>query len=189
VYHGLPIDLLKEGEGQGNYLAFIGRISPEKGLEAAIEIAKKTGIKIRIAAKIDHADKEYYEKQIVHLFKDPLVEYIGEITESEKQDFFGNALALLFPINWPEPFGLVMIESMATGTPVIAFRNGSVPEIIDDGKSGFIVSNIDEGVEALNRLNLLNRKIVREIFESRFSAEIMAKNYLRLYNLQRMKTE
>ncbi|HYV93774.1 MAG TPA: glycosyltransferase family 4 protein [Chitinophagales bacterium] len=181
VYHGLPIDDLKLQEGQGNYFAFLGRVSPEKGVDKSIDIAKRTGIKIKIAAKIDKADQEFYEKEIAPLFDNPLVEYIGEISEHEKQDFLGNALALLFPINWPEPFGLVMIEAMATGTPVIAFRSGSVPEVIDDGVTGFVVSTVDGAFEAVSKLEQLNRKKIRGVFEARFTAEIMAKNYLRFY--------
>jgi glycosyltransferase involved in cell wall biosynthesis len=181
VYHGLPTDLLKLGEGNGEYLAFLGRVSVEKGLEKAIEIAKRIGIKIKVAAKIDKADQEYYEQHIAKLFDEPFVEYVGEVNEEEKQKFLGNALAMLFPINWPEPFGLVMIESIAVGTPVIAFKAGSVPEVIDDGVTGFVVSNVDEAVKALSNLDKLSRKKIREVFEKRFTADIMAKNYIKVY--------
>ena len=181
VYHGLPVADLTLQDGQGKYFAFLGRISPEKGVDKAIEIAKRTGIKIKIAAKIDKADKEFYESEIAPLLDDPLVEYIGEIGEHEKQNFLGNSLAMLFPINWPEPFGLVMIESIATGTPVIAFRSGSVPEVIDDGVTGFVVSSVEGAVKAIAGLHKLSRKKIREVFEARFTAEIMAKNYVRLY--------
>jgi glycosyltransferase involved in cell wall biosynthesis len=181
VYHGLPIDLLQEGRGNGEYLVFLGRVSPEKGLDKAIEIAKKAGIKIKIAAKIDTADKEFYEQHIARLFDDPLVEYVGEVNEEQKQDFLGDALALLFPINWPEPFGLVMIESFAVGTPVIAFRSGSVPEIIDEGVNGFVVSSVEEAVLAIMKINKFSRKTIREVFEKRFTSKTMAENYIKVY--------
>lgn len=181
VYHGLPENHLRRGKGEGNYFAFLGRISPEKGIDKAIEIAQRTGIKIKIAAKIDKADEKYHKKNIAPLFDHPLVEYIGEISEDEKQDFLGNALAMLFPINWPEPFGMVMIEAMATGTPVIAFRHGSVPEVIDDGMTGYVVSTVEEAIVAAGQIHKLNRKKIRGIFESRFTSEIMAKNYLDIY--------
>ena len=182
VYHGLPINHLKEGSGKGDYLAFLGRISPEKGLEKAIDIARRTGIKLLVAAKIDRADQQYFENYIRHLFDDPLVEYIGEINEDEKQEFLGNALALLFPIQWVEPFGLVMIEAMATGTPVIAFRNGSVPEVVDDGITGAIVSSEEEAARAIQDIHRFNRRVIRRIFEARFTSQIMARNYLHLYD-------
>jgi glycosyltransferase involved in cell wall biosynthesis len=136
VYHGLPTSLYALGRGQGGYLAFMGRISPEKGVERAIEIARRAGMPLRIAAKVDNADLEYYKTKIKRLLNDPGIEFIGEIGDSEKGSFLGDAAALLFPINWPEPFGLVMIEAMANGTPVIGLRHGSVPEIIDDGITG-----------------------------------------------------
>lgn len=181
VYHGLPLDLYQMGEGKGNYVAFIGRISPEKRVDRAIEIAGKAGMNIRIAAKIDRADREYFESEIRPLFELPHVEYIGEIGEKEKNDFLGNAAALLFPIDWPEPFGMVMIESMACGTPVIAYENGSVPEVIDHGVSGYIVHNREEAIKALINIHNLSREECRQTFEKRFSATEMAKNYVQVY--------
>ncbi|WMJ72017.1 glycosyltransferase family 4 protein [Cytophagaceae bacterium ABcell3] len=183
VYHGLPLDLYKKGKGDGDYVAFIGRISPEKRPDRAIEIAKMAGIKLKIAAKIDKADNEYFKNHIQKLLDQSHVEFIGEIGEKEKGDFLGKAKALLFPIDWPEPFGMVMIESIACGTPVIAYNNGSVPEVIDNGQSGYVVENISQAVTALENINMLNRTTVRQIFEERFSATIMAKNYLNIYEL------
>ena len=181
VYHGLPTDLFEVREGRGNYLAFLGRISPEKGLEKAIEWAKASNIKVKIAAKIDDADKKYFENEIKNLLDHPLVEFIGEINEDQKQSFLGDALALLFPINWCEPFGMVMIESMACGTPVIALGMGSVPEVIDEGKTGFIVKNTAEAVEIIHNLSNFSRVGIRKIFEDRFTAERMTKDYVKLY--------
>lgn len=189
VYHGLPVDQYSFGKGEGKYLAFIGRISPEKRVDRAIEIAKKAGMKIKIAAKIADADRAYYETKIKHLFDDPLVEFVGEIGESQKSEFLGNAAALLFPIDWPEPFGLVMIESMACGTPVVAYGHGSVPEVIDPGKSGFIVHSIEEAVEAVQYIDLIDRKLCRETFEKRFSASRMAMDYVELYERLAHKTK
>jgi glycosyltransferase involved in cell wall biosynthesis len=192
VYHGIPANQYKQGDGKGNYLAFLGRISTEKRVDRAIEIAKQTGMKIKIAAKIDRADKTYFE-QIKHLFSDEHVEFVGELKEPEKEKFLGNALALLFPIDWPEPFGLVMIESMACGTPVIAFNNGSVPEIIDTGKTGFVVSSIDEAVKAVNNIHLISRDECRKKFEERFRTEVMVDQYEKIYqtmiseNIQKAK--
>jgi glycosyltransferase involved in cell wall biosynthesis len=181
VYHGLPADLYTPGEGAGKYLSFIGRISPEKRLDRAIAIAKRTGIPLKVAAKIDNADREYYETHIKHLMDDPMVDFVGEIGDADKGAFLGNALALLFPIDWPEPFGLVMIEAMACGTPVIAYCNGSVPEIISPWKNGFIVTSEDEAVEAVNQAHKISRKGCRQIFEQKFTATQMAKNYLAVY--------
>jgi len=181
VYHGLPKFLYRQGSGEGGYLAFLGRISPEKRPDRAIEIAIKAGIPLKIAAKIDRVDQEYFELNIKHLLAHPLIEYIGEINEQEKQDFLGNALALLFPIDWPEPFGIVLIESLATGTPVIAWRNGSVPEIIDDGKTGFIVNSIEGAVRAVQQAHLLSRDHCRRAFEKHFTSFVMAGNYLKVY--------
>lgn len=183
VYHGLPKDLYKTIENKEDYVAFIGRISKEKRPDRAIEIAEKAGMKIKIAAKIDKADEYYFNKHIKHLFKKPFVEYVGEIGESTKNEFLGNAKALLFPIDWPEPFGMVMIETMACGTPVIAYPNGSVMEIIEPGKNGFIVSSIEEAVQALENIHLLDPSIIRKTFEENFSSEIMARNYVKNYNL------
>jgi glycosyltransferase involved in cell wall biosynthesis len=181
VYHGLPLSLHKEGTGKGDYLAFLGRVSPEKGLDKAIAVAKAVGIKLKIAAKIDKADKEYYEEKIKPLLKDPLIEFIGEINENQKTEFLGNALAMLFLINWNEPFGIVMIEAMACGTPVIALPCGSVPEIIENGKSGLIVPNEKAAIEAVKKVTALDRKQVRACFEERFSSRRMALSYLAVY--------
>ena len=182
IYHGIPEGLLSQGPGDGGYLAFIGRISPEKAPDAAIRIAAAAGWKIKIAAKIDNADKAYFEEKIKHLFALPHVEYIGEINDSQKTEFLGNAAGLLFPIAWSEPFGLSMIEAMACGTPVIAMRNGSVPEVVDEGVTGFIVDNEEEAVAAVRRLSELNRDTVRRTFEARFSARRMAEDYLEIYS-------
>ncbi|MTI31885.1 glycosyltransferase family 4 protein, partial [Xanthovirga aplysinae] len=181
VYHGLPLDLYELGKGDGDYVAFIGRVSPEKRLDRAIAIAKKAGIKLKIAAKIDKADQEYYEKEIQPLMNDPLVEYVGEIGEKEKVDFLGKAKALLFPIDWSEPFGLVMIESMACGTPVLAWPCGSVNEVVDEEKTGFIVSSIEEAVKALEKIENIDRVACRKQFEKRFSVQRMAADYLNVY--------
>jgi glycosyltransferase involved in cell wall biosynthesis len=181
IYHGLPLSLYNIYESPGKYLAFVGRMSPEKRVDRAIEIALKTGIPLKIAAKIGKADEEYFETKIKPLLGNPLIEFVGEIGEKDKNEFMGNAIALLFPIDWPEPFGLVMIEAMACGTPTIGWRNGSVEEIIDDGVSGFVVESIEESVEAVNKITSLNRTTVREAFEKRFSSIAMTKNYLELY--------
>jgi len=183
VYHGLPEDLYEKQINKDDYLAFIGRISQEKRPDRAIEIAKRAGLKIKLAAKVDKADEHYFNSHIKHLMDQPHVEYLGEIGEAEKRAFLGNARALLFPIDWPEPFGMVMIEAMACGTPVIAYPHGSVPEIIEQGKTGFIVSSIEEAVNALDGVDLLDRNVIRETFEKRFSAKIMASNYVKSYEL------
>ena len=182
VYHGLPLELHRfvPSTDQG-YLAFLGRISPEKRPDRAIEIARRAGLPLRIAAKVDNADRAYFERQIEPLLADPLVEFVGEIGDADKSDFLGNARALLFPIDWPEPFGLVVIESMACGTPVIAFARGSVPEIVEDGVTGFVVHNIEEAVRAVRRVTELDRREVRHRFEQRFSAGRMASDYLEIY--------
>ena len=182
VHHGLPADLYLPGRGGGGYLAFIGRISPEKGVEKAIKIAGRAGIPLKIAAKVDKADLDYYNDKIKRLLKGPGVEFIGEIGDRDKEEFLGLALALLFPIDWPEPFGLVMIEAMANGTPIIAFRRGSVPEIIDEGLTGFIVDSVDAAVAAIPRAAALGRSGVRGCFEERFSVERMARDYIELYD-------
>lgn len=181
VYHGLPESEYSLGDGKGKYLAFLGRISPEKGVNRAIEIAKRAGIPLKIAAKIDRGDMEYFQTVIKPLLKHPLVEFIGEIGYPEKNDFLGNAMALLFPICWPEPFGLVMIEAMACGTPVIAYPNGSVPEIMEDGVTGFVVPDVASASKAVHQLHTLDRKICRQRFEERFSAARMAQDYLAIY--------
>jgi glycosyltransferase involved in cell wall biosynthesis len=182
VHHGLPDTLLPFTGSPGQYLAFLGRISPEKRPDRAIEIAVRTGLPLKIAAKIGEADRAYWDEVIRPMVEaHPNVEFVGEINEAQKARFLGNAAALLFPIDWPEPFGLVMIESMACGTPVIAFGCGSVPEIVDHGRSGFIVTNIDEAVEAVASLPLLDRREVRAAFDARFSATRMAADYLSVY--------
>ncbi len=182
VHHGLPEDLFTFHEKPGEYLAFLGRMSPEKQVDHAIEIARRAGAPLKIAAKVDNTDREYFERNIKHLLDDPIVEFIGEIGDAEKDDFLGNALAVLFPINWPEPFGLVMIESMACGTPVISYRCGSVPEVLEDGVTGFIVDGIEEAVEAVRRAPSLSRKRIRRVFEERFSVSRMAEEYLGIYS-------
>jgi glycosyltransferase involved in cell wall biosynthesis len=182
VYHGLPRDLLPYCEAPSwDYLAFLGRICPEKRVDRAIRIAKRVGMKLKIAAKVDKADQEYFKTEIEPLLDDPLVEFVGEVNDAEKSDFLGNAYATLFPIDWPEPFGLVMIESMACGVPVIAWRHGSVPEVIEHGLTGMIVDSEDEAVSAVRRASMLNRLRVRQRFEERFSVERMARDYLALY--------
>ncbi|OWV73725.1 glycosyl transferase [Rhizobium sp. R339] len=192
VYHGLPVDLLPFTEKpKGNYLAFLGRISPEKRPDRAITIAAKVGMPLKIAAKIDNADKAYWETVIEPMVKShPNVQFIGEINEHQKADFLGNARALLFPIDWPEPFGLVMIEAMACGTPVIAFGCGSVPEVIDNGASGILVDSMTEAVENVEWAFRMDRKKVRATFEKRFSAQRMAQDYLDVYrNLRGVRTK
>ncbi len=183
VHHGLPRDLLPlNPRPEGSYLAFLGRISPEKRPDRAIEIAKRAGAKLKIAAKIDRADVAYWNDVVAPMIAAaPNVEFVGEINEREKADFLGNAAALLFPIDWPEPFGLVMIEAMACGTPVIAFRRGSAAEVIDDGLTGFLVRNISEAVAAAGRIGALDRTLIRTVFERRFSIERVASEYLRIY--------
>ena len=181
VYHGIPLNLYEPGQGRGEYLAFLGRISPEKRVDRAIEIAKRVNMKIKIAAKIDNVDREYMETKIRPLLDDPLVDFVGEFNREEKERFLGDAYALLFPIDWPEPFGLVMIEAMACGTPVIAYRAGSVPEVIDPGVTGLIVESIEEAVRAVEKVQHLDRKRCREVFERRFSSSRMALDYLNIY--------
>jgi glycosyltransferase involved in cell wall biosynthesis len=181
VHHGLPAEALPMNEGPGDYLAFLGRVSPEKGLDRAIEIAIRSGVKLKIAAKIDRADIVFYEKRIKALLDHPLIEFIGEIGHGEKADFLGNAAALLFPINWPEPFGLVMIEALACGTPVIAHPCGSVPEVIPDSLCGYLVRDVEEGVDAVHRLGEISRRECRRHFELNFTNERMARDYLNIY--------
>jgi glycosyltransferase involved in cell wall biosynthesis len=181
IYHGLPHDLLPLGDGGGKYLAFLGRISPEKRVDRAIEIAVKLNMPLKVAAKVDRADRAYYEREIKHLLTVPNVEFVGEINDQQKGEFLGNAYAYLFPIDWPEPFGLTMIESMACGTPTIAFRCGSVPEVITDGLSGFIVDNMDDAVRATKEAGALDRAACRVEFMKRFSAPIMARQYVKVY--------
>src|SRR5690348_3448052 len=165
----------------GKYLAFLGRISPEKRPDHAIEIAKLVGMPLRIAAKVDPADRNYFEAEIEPLMSHPLVEYVGEITDAEKDDFLGDAYAVLAPYDWPEPFGLVLIESLACGTPVIAYRRGSIPEILEDGVTGFVCDTLTEMVAAVHRISTLQRPQCRESFEARFSVERMAQDYVNVY--------
>ena len=181
VYHGLPDELYSLEERSGKYLAFIGRTSPEKGLDRAIEAAIRAEMPIRIAAKVDKVDKDYFEATIKPLLDHPLVEFIGEIGENEKQEFLGGAYALMFLIDWPEPFGLAMIEALACGTPVIAYRRGSVPEIIEHGQTGFIVNSVEEAVAAIPKAAELSREGCRRTAEERFSSYRMAKDYLTEY--------
>jgi glycosyltransferase involved in cell wall biosynthesis len=181
VYHGLPESLYPMNEEPQGYLAFLGRVSPEKGLDRAIEIASRLGLVLRIAAKVDRADRDYYLQTIAPLLHSPYVEFIGEISEAEKGAFLGGARALLFPIDWPEPFGLVVIEAMACGTPVVAFRRGSVPELVTEGETGFLVDSVDQAVAAVKRLPELSRRHCREVFEQRFTDRRMVEDYLAIY--------
>jgi glycosyltransferase involved in cell wall biosynthesis len=182
VAHGLPNAVCRfERVPRGDYLAFVGRLSPEKRPDRAIEIARRAGMKIKIAAKIDTADREYYETHVKALLAQPHVEYVGEIGERDKCEFLGHARALLFPIDWPEPFGLVMIEAMSCGTPCVAWNAGSVPEIISEGSNGFIVDTIDDAVAAVHRATQLDRAAVRASFDQRFTVERMTHDYLDIY--------
>ncbi len=181
ILHGLPQDLLQKGDGRGGYLAFLGRISPEKAPDAAIRIAARSGMKIKIAAKVDKVDEAYFRTTIEPLLSQGDIEFIGEIGEHQKAEFLGNAAALVFPIAWREPFGLVMIEAMACGTPVIAFNNGSVPEVLENGLTGFIVADESQAVEAVGKIGTLDRDRIRAEFDRRFTAHHMAANYLKLY--------
>lgn len=182
VYHGLPLDLYRPRSLPGEYFAFIGRISPEKRVDRAIEVAKQLGVPLKIAAKVDAVDRKYYETVIEPLLDHPLIEFVGEIGEEKKSEFLGQARALLFLIDWPEPFGLAMIEAMACGTPVVAFSGGSVPEVVDPGVTGFIVNSMDEALQAAAVVHELDRKRCRVQFERRFSAGRMAHEYTDLYS-------
>ena len=181
IYHGLPENLLMPQPVRPSYLAVLGRIAPEKGVDRAIRIAIRCGIPLKIAAKVDRADQDYYDEVIRPMIDHPLVEYIGEINDGQKSDFLSGAIALLLPIDWPEPFGLVMIESMACGTPVIAYNRGSVPEIVEDGLTGFIVEDEISAVADVGRLGELNRPAIRKRFEERFTARRMALDYMEAY--------
>jgi glycosyltransferase involved in cell wall biosynthesis len=181
VHHGTPVDRYAFYPEIGKYLAFLGRTSPEKGLDQAVEIAKRVGMPLKIAAKVDKADKEYFEAVIKPLLNDSLIEFVGEIGYPEKNEFLGNAAALLFPIDWPEPFGLVMTEAMACGTPVIAYPRGSVSEIMEDGITGFVVHDVDGAARAVQNIGNIDRKGVRQRFEERFSAARMAQDYVTIY--------
>jgi glycosyltransferase involved in cell wall biosynthesis len=189
IHHGIPVDLLQPSLEQGRYLAFLGRISPEKRPDRAIRIARAAGIPLKIAAKVDKIDEDYFRTDIVPLLDGPGVEFIGEINEHEKTKFLGEAAALIFPVDWPEPFGLVMIEAMASGTPVLAFRCGSIPEVIEDGVTGRVVDSEEEAIAALLDILSYDRRAVRRRFEERFDATRMAKEYVSTYrNLSRKHT-
>jgi glycosyltransferase involved in cell wall biosynthesis len=180
VHHGLP-DLYTFHPQPGSYLAYLGRICPEKRPDHAIEIAKRVGIPLRMAAKVDPLDREYFESQIAPLLDHPLVEFLGEITDADKNNFLGNAAAVLCPYDWPEPFGIVLIEALACGTPVVAYRRGSIPEIIENGVTGFICDNLEEMVVAIDRLPLIQRQECRDSFVARFTVKRMVQDYLALY--------
>ena len=181
VHHGMPENLLKPVPAEPSYLAFLGRISPEKRVDRAISIAERCGLPLKIAAKVDAADHDYFEEMIKPLLTKPNVEFIGEISDAQKSEFLSNAFALLVPIDWPEPFGLVMIEAMACGAPVIAFNRGAVPELIEDGVTGFVVEDETSAVGALRHLSRLSRTVIRKRFEERFTARRMARDYLAVY--------
>jgi glycosyltransferase involved in cell wall biosynthesis len=181
IQHGIPADLHQPSFAPGSYVAFLGRISPEKRPDRAIRIARAAGIPLKIAAKVDKVDEEYFRTEICPLLDGPGIEFIGEINEREKTKFLGEAAALLFPVDWPEPFGLVMIESMACGTPVLAFRCGSIPEVIDDGVTGKVVESEDEAIAALPEILSYDRRAVRRRFDERFTATRMAKDYISTY--------
>jgi glycosyltransferase involved in cell wall biosynthesis len=190
VHHGLPVDSYKFHRKTGKYLAFLGRTSPEKGLDRAIAIARDAGIPLKIGAKVDKADQEYFETVIQPLLGAADIEFVGEIGYPEKNEFLGDACALLFPIAWPEPFGIVMIEAMACGTPVIAYPFGSVPEVVEDGVSGYLASDQAAAVEAAKQIEKIDRKKVRKHFEKNFTADRMALDYLKIYErmVSRKKT-
>lgn len=181
VYNGTPAANYTYRQRSGDYFAFLGRFSPEKGPERAIEIAKRVGTPLKMAAKIDPIDAEYFETRIQPHLAHPLIEYIGEVDEQGKNELLGHAKATLFPIDWPEPFGLVMTESMACGTPVVAFRNGSVDEVMKDGVSGFIVDTLDEAIDAANKIGDIDRRKCRLYFQERFTVEAMALGYIEVY--------
>jgi glycosyltransferase involved in cell wall biosynthesis len=181
VYHGLPQDLYAPHTEHGNYFVFIGRMSPEKRVDRAIDIAVQCGMRLYIAAKIDKAEEDYFNQHIKPLLGQPGIEYVGEVGDREKRELLGRATALLFPIEWPEPFGMVLIESFACGTPVIAYRHGSVPELVEDGMNGFTVANQEEAVSAAKQIESIDRSSCRETFERRFTSAHMANNYLAVY--------
>jgi glycosyltransferase involved in cell wall biosynthesis len=181
VHHGLPANTYRFFPLPGQYLAFLGRVSPEKGVDRAIAIARRAGMRLRIAAKIDRGDREYFTSRIQPLLDDPLIDFIGEIGEADKNEFLGNATALLFPIEWPEPFGMVMIEALACGTPVIAYAQGSVPEVVENHITGFIVDGVESAARAAQHASKLDRSACRRSFERRFSAARMAQDYCAVY--------
>jgi glycosyltransferase involved in cell wall biosynthesis len=182
VYNGIDETPYKFNPEPGRYLAFMGRISPDKGIEEAIEIALQSDMELQIAAKIGKEEQAYFQEKIEPFFSHPLIKYLGEISESEKSDFLGKATATLFPVQWPEPFGMVMIESLACGTPVIAFKQGAVPEVLHNRTTGFIVNSINEAVESVRHLELISRYLCREVFEKRFKAAKMTDNYIDVYH-------
>lgn len=181
VYHGLPLSLYGFHDAPDDYFAFVGRVSPEKGVDRAIQIALACNTPLRIAAKVDRADEAYFEQVIRPMLDHPLIEFIGEIGDAQKNEFIGRAKALLFPVDWPEPFGLVMIESLACGTPVLAWNRGSVPEVLKNGVTGFVVQDMDEAIAAARRIHHIDRARCRDVFERRFSADTMAHRYLQVY--------
>jgi glycosyltransferase involved in cell wall biosynthesis len=181
IHHGLPPSLLRFNPRGGDHFVFLGRISREKRVDRAVEIARQVGVPLRVAAKIDPADRHYYASEVKHLLNHPLVDFVGEVTDEAKQELLGGAKALLFPIDWPEPFGLVMIEAMACGTPVIAWNCGSVPEIVEDGLSGFIVGSMDEAIDAARCVDRIDRRSCRLAFERRYTARRMAEDHVRVY--------
>lgn len=181
VHHGLPNDLYSFHPDSGKYLVFLGRVAPEKGLDQAIEIAKRVEMPLRIGAKIDPTNLEYYRAVIEPLLDHPLIEYVGEVTDLEKDDFLGEAYAQLCPYDWPEPFGLVFIESLACGTPVIAYRRGSVPEIIDHGATGFMCETLEEMIQSVRHVSILDRTVCRQAFDERFTTQRMVRDYVNVY--------
>jgi glycosyltransferase involved in cell wall biosynthesis len=181
VYHGLPLELYpRRPHGRGDYLAFLGRMSRDKRADRAIEIARRAGMKLRIAAKIEGDDEAYYRETIKPLLDDD-IEFIGEVDEQAKVEFLSNAAALLFPIDWPEPFGLVVIEAMAFGVPVVVWKEGAMPEIVDEGETGYVVDSIDAAVQAVSKCEALDRDHIRQVFERRFSSERMVCDYEAIY--------
>lgn len=181
IHHGMPRDMFVLNEQPSDYILFLGRLCPEKRPDRAIEIAKQAGMRLKIAAKVDPVDREYFSTEIEPLLDDSFIEYVGEVDDSQKQELIGNAYALIHPIEFPEPFGIVMIESLACGTPIVAFRTGSIPEVVDEGLTGFVVDDIPSAVEALKKVRTLDRKRCREVFEKRFSSSRMVDDYLAVY--------
>ncbi len=181
VYHGLPKNLYTFNAEPGKYLAFLGRVSPEKCPDQAIELAKRVGLPLKMAAKVDPADRAYFERVVEPLLDHPLIEFVGEITDAQKSEFIGNAIGLVCPYDWPEPFGLVLIESLACGTPVLAYRRGSIPEIIGHGTTGFISENLDEMVTQVEKLTTIDRHRCRQVFDERFTAQRMTDDYVKMY--------
>jgi glycosyltransferase involved in cell wall biosynthesis len=181
IHHGIPSDLISPSYSPGGYLAFLGRISPEKRVDRAIDIANRSGIPLKIAAKVDPVDREYFDDEIASLIDGSFIQFVGEVDERGKAELLRNALALLFPIDWPEPFGLVMIESMAAGTPVVAFNGGSIAEVVDEGVTGCVVSTIEEAVRSVQRMPRWDRRRCRAVFDERFTARRMAQDYRRVY--------